>query len=150
MLIRNLDRSKGLCNGTRMVVESLHENFLQCKIISEKNKNYVAFLSRLDLTPSDTNLPFKLKRRQFSIIAGFGITINKSQGQTFDMVGIHLNEPVFAHGQLYVALSRSRDPQKIKVFLEHGRRQGVVDENIYYTENIVYREVFALGNFFKN
>ena len=35
------------------------------------------------------------------------MTINKSHGQTFDHVGVFLDQPVFAHGQLYVALSQN-------------------------------------------
>ncbi|KAK1343257.1 hypothetical protein QTO34_016035 [Cnephaeus nilssonii] len=38
----------------------------------------------------------------------FAMTINKSQGQTLDRVGIFLPEPIFRHGQLYVAFSRVR------------------------------------------
>ena len=34
------------------------------------------------------------------------MTINKAQGATLTRVGIFLNDPVFSHGQLYVALSR--------------------------------------------
>ena len=34
------------------------------------------------------------------------LTINKAQSQTIPNVGIYLPEPVFSHGQLYVALSR--------------------------------------------
>jgi ATP-dependent DNA helicase PIF1 len=43
-------------------------------------------------------LPFKFKRKQFPIRLSFAMTINKAQG--------HLPEPVFSHGQLYMALSR--------------------------------------------
>ena len=40
-------------------------------------------MSRYDLTPSDTTLPFLMKRRQFPVIPAFAMTINKSQGQSF-------------------------------------------------------------------
>jgi len=33
---------------------------------------------------------------------------NKAQGQTLDHVGIYQPDPVFSHGQLYVAMSRAR------------------------------------------
>ena len=41
------------------------------------------------------DLPVTLKRLQFPVLLAFAMTINKSQGQTFDRVGIYLPEPVF-------------------------------------------------------
>ena len=43
---------------------------------------------------------------QYPIRVAFAITIHKSQGKTFERVIIDLSRPTFAHGQLYVALSR--------------------------------------------
>ncbi|XP_065320848.1 ATP-dependent DNA helicase PIF1-like [Gordionus sp. m RMFG-2023] len=98
MLLRNLSPKKGLCNGTRLIIRHLHINFIDAEVLTGTTKRYRVFFPRIDLAPSDSQLPFTLKRRQFPIIPAFVITINKSQGQTFDHVGLFLPEPVFAHG----------------------------------------------------
>ncbi len=70
------------------------------------------------------------------------MTINKSQGQTMQTVGVHLPDAVFGHGQLYVALSRVGSPQSITVLVHdtqnQGRFQGL---DGVYTQNVVYPEV---------
>ena len=106
MLLRNLNPKKGLLNGTRLIVRSLHRNCIKAEIITGSNKGEEICIPRIDLEPSESSLPFRMKRRQFPVILAFAMTINKSQGQSFDHVGIYLPEPVFAHGQLYVALTR--------------------------------------------
>ena len=63
------------------------------------------------------------------------MTINKSQGQTIEHVGIYLPKPVFSHGQLYVALSRCPNFSNLHVYIEHGPVQN-------YTANIVFEEIF--------
>jgi ATP-dependent DNA helicase PIF1 len=143
MLIRNLNPKKGLCNGTRMIVRELHQRFITCEIISESHRGDIVIIPRIDIAPSDSQLPFILKRRQFPIIPAFAITINKSQGQTFEHVGICLNEPVFSHGQLYVALSRSKVPRNIKIVIKKTSLQGQsVNSNEWFTQNVVFKQVF--------
>ena len=52
------------------------------------------------------------------------MTINKSQGQSFDKVGIYLNRPCFAHGQLYVAFPRARSHKDVSVNMDETPEQG--------------------------
>jgi ATP-dependent DNA helicase PIF1 len=88
MLIRNLNPKKGLCNGTRLIVRNCYRNFINAEVLANSNRGDIINIPRINLAPSDVNLPFILKRRQFPIIPAFTMTINKSQGQTFDHVGI--------------------------------------------------------------
>ena len=71
------------------------------------------------------------------------MTINKSQGQTFDKVGIYLPQPVFNHGQLYVAFSRATSREGIRVSVEErdGKEKLVKDSEKVITRNVVYKEV---------
>ena len=52
--------------------------------------------------------PFIQKTRQFPVKLAYAFTIHKAQGQTYEKVIIDLNSHIFAPGQLYVALSRSK------------------------------------------
>ena len=71
------------------------------------------------------------------------MTINKSQGQTLDRVGIYLREPVFSHGQLYVALSRAKMATAVTVLIMPPTFHDAVIE--VKTRNVVYREILELA-----
>ena len=92
MLLRNLDVSMGLCNGTRMIVLEVRPRVLMCRIISGDPKfaGNVVFIPRITLTPSADTLPFPLQRHQFPVRLAFAMTINKSQGQSVITVGLDL------------------------------------------------------------
>ncbi|XP_025669993.1 uncharacterized protein [Arachis hypogaea] len=136
MLLRNIDHSIGLCNGTRMVLTKLGKHILEAKSILGKNASQKVFIPRMTLSPSDHRIPFKFQRTQFPIMVSYAMTINKSQGQSLSKVGLILKKPVFTHGQLYVAVSRVTNKKGLKILLCHD------DDRVRETDNVVYKEVF--------
>ncbi|KAF8870490.1 hypothetical protein BD779DRAFT_536572 [Infundibulicybe gibba] len=88
---------------------------------------------------ASAHFAFQFTRRQFPVRLAFALTINKAQGQSVKYVGIDLRVPVFAHGQLYVALSRATTRRNIRVLLSS---EASLNTN---TKNVVYPEKSASG-----
>ncbi|KAK6012895.1 hypothetical protein OSTOST_21927 [Ostertagia ostertagi] len=131
MLLRNLDVANGLCNGTRLKVETLGRRTLACKFICGERIDQLAIIPRID-NYWDQRIPFRLRRRQFPVRIAFAMTINKAQGQSFNKVGVFLPEDVFSHGQLYVALSRARTPDGIRVKSPSNRLKNIVFDEVLF------------------
>ncbi|CAN6895749.1 unnamed protein product [Brassica oleracea] len=88
MVLRNRQPSAGLMNGTRLQITQLMDFMVQARIITGEKVGKLVYIPRLLITPSDTRLPFKMRRRQLPLAVAFAITINKSQGQSLSEVGI--------------------------------------------------------------
>ena len=118
MLLRNLNPSAGLCNGTRLIFSHMSPNnrVMYCKLKDEVSGQYsLVAIPRICLRPKEKEYPFEWYRLQFPVTVAFSTTINKAQGDTQKMIGIWLPAPVFGHGQFYVALSRVGAPEEEEV-----------------------------------
>ncbi|XP_026416625.1 ATP-dependent DNA helicase PIF1-like [Papaver somniferum] len=139
ILWRNLDPSYGLCNGTRLRCKYLYRNFIDAEIITGSCSRLRVLIPMIPMEPPKEVIPpFKFVRKQFPVRAGFALTINKAQGHTIPHVGIYLLEPVFSHGQLYVALSRGVSRTTTKVLVKNGVLLDVSETCI---KNVVFQDV---------
>jgi ATP-dependent DNA helicase PIF1 len=141
MLLRNMNPALGLANGTRLIVTACRPRVIQASIATGEHAGRIVYIPRIPIQPTDNDLPFTFTRLQFPVRPAFAMTINKSQGQTMERVGIYLPTPCFSHGQLYVAMSRVGIPGGVKIMVLNGRKPSGPDGPGVYTDNIVYREV---------
>jgi ATP-dependent DNA helicase PIF1 len=153
MLLLNLNKKQGLCNGTRFVVTRLLKHSVCVRrLIPFKGKLDEIFLPRLLMRTDDVPVAGTIQRLQIPLVLAFCITINKSQGQTFDKVGLFLRRSVFSHGQYFVALSRAKTRKNVAVAVVNGIGQGSRNRfrggrgsrrNVI-TKNIVIRQLLEL------
>lgn len=120
MLLRNLNQSIGLCNGTRLIITQLTNKIIEGQIINSNNINEKVYIPRIEMTVHESKWPFTLKRRQFPVKISYAMTINKSQGQSLNKVGLYLENEIFTHGQLYVALSRTTTPKGLHILIHNS------------------------------
>ncbi|CAN1797450.1 ATP-dependent DNA helicase PIF1 [Linum perenne] len=120
MLLRNINPTSGMCNGTRILLTDLGEYVISGLIVSGTQEGTTVAIPRII----------------FPIRICYAMTINKSQGQTLDHVGIYLPKPVFSHGQLYVAVSRVRSANGLHILIPN-----ISSNPDNKTRNIVYQDI---------
>ena len=92
MLLRNINTSQGLCNGTKLIISEFKKHVIEAKNITGKNVGTKVYILRITFQTDHTDA-ICLKRQQFSVRLAFCMTINKSQGQTIKKAGILIDSP---------------------------------------------------------
>ncbi|KAK0427397.1 hypothetical protein QR680_010208 [Steinernema hermaphroditum] len=139
MLLRNLNVKIGLCNGTRLKVLEMKDNLLICAPVNrtERMPEKIA-IHRIPMSSSDRpEEEFAFIRHQYPLRLSYSLTINKAQGQSLDKVGLVLPTSCFAHGQLYVALSRAH--KQVDIAVTHYRVSDASKR--FLLHNIVYKDI---------
>ncbi len=68
--------------------------------------------------------------KQFPLNLGYAMTIHKAQGKTLDTVVVDVSRGCFAHGQTYVALSRTRKSSDMHIASQLGSRDVIFDKRV--------------------
>lgn len=80
MMLRNLQPSQGLVNGTRLLILDIKRHVLLCRILNGSHAGECRELPRVTLNYEGHEYPFKFSRHQFPVRIAFAMTVNKSQG----------------------------------------------------------------------
>ncbi len=134
MMLKNLDAPNGVCNSSRGILTRHSNRVLEVRLLTGQHAGQTVFIPRVANQPGEDENAFRFTRRQFPIRVCFFMTINKSQGQSVNHVGLDLRSPAFTHGQFYVAVSRVTSVSNIKAIWNEGNEEAK-------TQNVVYREV---------
>lgn len=122
-----------------MVITELRRHNFKALLTAINAFNYIIIPNILLTSNAEDALPFKLRHYNFRFgfigRLAFSITINKSQGQTFDREGIMLPTPVFIHGQLYVAFFLVRSAKSVRV-----KTLASIDGRLY-ARNVINRKI---------
>jgi ATP-dependent exoDNAse (exonuclease V) alpha subunit len=142
MLLKN-DSGKRWVNGTIGIVDNLDKDSITVKINDSKYKieketwNEVEYILNKETKEIEPKIIAGFS--QFPLQLSYAMTIHKSQGKSFDKITIDVGTGAFAHGQVYVALSRCRTLNGIILSNQIRNSDIIVDPRViefYKTKSI--------------
>jgi ATP-dependent exoDNAse (exonuclease V) alpha subunit len=64
--------------------------------------------------------------------------VHRCQSQSIDFVAVDMSKDVFGHGQLYTALSRLRESDRLLLMVDEASQDNVEDKTTVHVHNIIY------------
>ena len=139
-LLYNLSRKDRLAKNTRVRILALRQYSIRVQTCEDNPTCH--WIPRIRFKfPLRWGAAYQLTRTQFPLRLAYAVTINKSQGQEYDQVLFDVTEQPFSHGQMYVAMSRIRRFDTIKIYIGRNslwtRRDDTTKKDPCIT-NVVY------------
>jgi ATP-dependent exoDNAse (exonuclease V) alpha subunit len=132
MFVKN-DIEDRWVNGTLGVIKKISNDQIEVKVSDHKTYNvkpikWQTLSYKFDENTQKMETEVIGSFKQYPLRLAWGITIHKSQGKQFDQVIIDLGWGAFAHGQLYVALSRCKTLEGL-ILKSRVRPKDVIVDN---------------------
>ena len=119
MLIANLNMEAGLVNGSRGVVKDIDNQTgnISVEFINGEIRNITRHEWKVTLDSG-----YEVTFSQIPLILAWAITIHKAQGASLDLAEIDVGSTIFEYGQAYVALSRIRNLNGLRLIAFNPRK----------------------------
>lgn len=146
MVLFNRNISPDCINGTSAIVTKLADDSVDVQLtakgipVSVFRQKWVKLAYVYD-SENDAMKEIEIGTfMQFPLQLGYAMTIHKAQGMTLDKAVLDLRGGTFAHGHLYVALSRTRTKTDMRVAYPLSYKHVIFDKRV---ENFLQSEVYA-------
>lgn len=142
MMTRN-DPDKRWVNGSIGRVFKIDEGTITVQIngknfdVAKESWKEVEFILNKDTNEIEERTLAEF--RQYPVMLSYAMTIHKSQGKTFERITIDIGAGAFAHGQIYVALSRCKTLEGVVLNNPIGKKDIIVDPRVaeYYNNKSI-------------
>ena len=129
------EHGKDCLNGAMGIIQELGQKEIKIKLLAT---NEVVTIKpekwqKIEYSRDENDKLIEVETgsyRQFPIMLGYAMTIHKAQGKTLDSVIIDISRGAFAHGQTYVALSRTRKAADMHITAPLRMRDIIFDERV--------------------
>jgi ATP-dependent DNA helicase PIF1 len=115
-------KASGLASNTRVRIHDIKHKVITVKILDSDNPNHFVFVPRMRFNFClKYTSAYNMTRVQFPLKLCYGMTVDKSQGQSFEDVLLDFTDESFSHGQTYVGFSRARNYKNVRIIVQDDK-----------------------------
>jgi hypothetical protein len=129
-----------LATNERVRIHKITNKIVTIETLDSNRRKICIPRIRFNYLPTE-NTSYKMVRIQFPLRLCYAMTINKSQGQSLDQVLLDITEDSFSHGQTYVAWSRVRSFDALRLIVNEKNLIEIDGKSIPIILNYLYPSV---------